>query len=204
MNTPPLCLIRPPLIRHGSIRSCKHIPRPMQIIRHQVHFRENSTDLFYLDFLNLVWATGQGGCQAVEAAALGSEVIKLEANGLEEEGKVLGVGGRARVVFVARILPININPIKAIRINHIRTLQRKRFPLIQISRNPREIIAQRPPPNTRHDLHAHTMRQVNDPLVNLMIVAIAIGRQRAIPAAKVICVVTRHELLVGVVDVGSP
>mmetsp|Transcript_19099 Transcript_19099/g.41358 ORF Transcript_19099/g.41358 Transcript_19099/m.41358 type:complete len:356 (-) Transcript_19099:1063-2130(-) len=204
MGAPASTLVRPPLIEHWCIHAGQRIPRPVHIVAHEVELGEVPRDFGHLDLFDLVGTAGEGGGEAVRPSAYGAEGIEGFAYCLEEEGEVHGVGGRAGVVFVAWILPVDVDSIKTISLDQPNALVRKISPPIPTRRNPRKVIAQSPPPNARHDLHAHPVRQVHQSLFQIVMRAIAIRAGiGSVPAAKVIRVGSAINLSGRVVNVRS-
>ena len=90
---------------------------------------------------------GQGSSQPVETATERAQPIQLGADGAEEESEVHGVRGRAGVVLVARVFPVQVQPVEPVRLDEPDALLSEGLPPRGGRRDAREVVAEGPPPD---------------------------------------------------------
>mmetsp|Transcript_1312 Transcript_1312/g.2884 ORF Transcript_1312/g.2884 Transcript_1312/m.2884 type:complete len:263 (-) Transcript_1312:1230-2018(-) len=148
----------------------------MKIVGHKIKLRKNGSNLPHLDIRNVVRIARKGGGQTVVLAGRPRVHIQCGLDGGEHFGEVLLVGGRAAVVGVARILPIDIDPIEIVILENVDAIPRKCIPRLWIGAQRWKIVAQCPSSYRRIHRSPRPMRPYNQPGIMLVIRAIHLVR----------------------------
>mmetsp|Transcript_12123 Transcript_12123/g.21569 ORF Transcript_12123/g.21569 Transcript_12123/m.21569 type:complete len:263 (-) Transcript_12123:1095-1883(-) len=164
------------LIIQWSIHSSNLIPGPMKIIGHEIKLRKNGSNLLHLDIRNVIRITRKSGRQTVHFPGCSCQHFQRVLDGGEHLCEIFLVGGCAAVVFVARILPVNINSIKIMIGQYIHAILRECVPRGSVGTQCGKVVAQCPPSNRRINLSTLLMRLINQPSLMLMIRTIHLAR----------------------------
>ena len=122
----------------------------MKVICHEIQFRQGASHVLYVNIGNVTGTTRQRGGEAICLAARGGSTAQRRQFGLdflEQQTEVELVLGRSIVLNKSRILPINVNAIKAIVANQVDALLGKIGARRSVGRHGGKALGQRPSAN---------------------------------------------------------